>query len=164
METGTGTVIHVFEKAGLGKAPFRFVGMHKEVYCACPGAPVQPGSSCDYCGQGIMFVCTIQSADGRRFKVGCDCVHKTGDAGLRKVVDAAKAKVDREARHARDAARIEEALALLPTVEAKLAAQPHPRGFAGLTKLDWAHWMLKNAGTTGKLQVAKAITVAAKEG
>ncbi len=73
---------HVFERAGLGKAPFRYVGMTESKYQACHGAPVQPGSSCDYCGQGIMYVCEILSADGRRFKVGCDCVARTGDAGL----------------------------------------------------------------------------------
>lgn len=74
--------MHVFERAGLGKAPFGVVGFYTAKYQACPGAPVQPGTSCDYCGQGIMYVCKIQAADGREFKVGCDCVKRTGDAGL----------------------------------------------------------------------------------
>lgn len=74
--------VHVFERAGLGKAPFRFVGFYEKTYQACPGAPIQPGSTCDYCGQGIMICCEILSADGKRFKVGSDCVNKTGDRGL----------------------------------------------------------------------------------
>ncbi len=44
---------HVFERAGLGLAPFRFVGMEEKTFQACPGAPIQAGSSCDYCGTGM---------------------------------------------------------------------------------------------------------------
>ena len=32
-------VKHPFERAGLGLAPFRFVGMVEKVYVSCPGAP-----------------------------------------------------------------------------------------------------------------------------
>lgn len=74
--------MHVFERAGLGKAPFRFVGYSERKYQACPDAPVQPGASCDYCGTGIMGCYEVRSADGKRFVVGCDCIEKTGDAGL----------------------------------------------------------------------------------
>lgn len=80
--TAPKTAPHRFELAGLGKAPFVVTGMHVAKYQACPDAPVQPGSSCDYCGTAIMYVYGIQGADGSRFKVGCDCVAKTGDAGL----------------------------------------------------------------------------------
>lgn len=76
--------VHVFERAGLGKAPFRCVGVVQKSYQASPDSPVQPGGSCDYCGTGIYFHCMIRSADGRTFKVGSDCVFKTGDAGLLK--------------------------------------------------------------------------------
>ena len=51
--------IHPFEAAGLGLAPFRFVGMDEKVYVAFPGAPAQAAGTCDYCG------------------VGCDCIRKT---------------------------------------------------------------------------------------
>jgi hypothetical protein len=74
--------MHVFERAGLGKAPFRCIGFAEVVYQAHPDAPRQPGGSCDYCGTGIMLQCKIKSADGRVFKVGSDCVAKTDDAGL----------------------------------------------------------------------------------
>jgi len=74
--------VHVFEAASLGKAPFYCVGFQESVYQAHPNAPRQPGSFCDYCGTAIMLVCQIQSSDGRRFKVGSNCVDKTGDSGL----------------------------------------------------------------------------------
>lgn len=47
-------------------------------------------------------------------------------------------------------------------VRAALAAQPHPRGFAGKTRLDWAEWMMANAGTAGRLQVVGAVERAAE--
>lgn len=74
--------VHRFEAAGLGTAPFTLESFQICKWQACPGAPIQPGAACDYCGQSIMLVFVIRGADGRRFKVGCDCVEKTGDAGL----------------------------------------------------------------------------------
>lgn len=76
--------LHVFERANLGRAPFRCIGYVEKSYQATPDAPKQPGGSCDYCGTGIYLQCRIKSADGRTFKVGSDCVAKTGDAGLLK--------------------------------------------------------------------------------
>ncbi len=76
--------LHVFERAGLGKAPFRVTGFTVKTFKASPDSPTQPGTSCDFCGTGIMNVCLIKSSDGKAFKVGCDCVAKTGDAGLLK--------------------------------------------------------------------------------
>jgi hypothetical protein len=63
---------HCFEIAGLGQAPFAFVGFSVRKYQACVGAPIQCGCSCDYCGTAIMNVYEIESADGKRFKVGSD--------------------------------------------------------------------------------------------
>lgn len=150
--------IHVFEKAGLGQAPFKCIGCHVSQYQACPGAPLQPGSSCDYCGTGIMNVFTIQGADGRTFKVGCDCVLKTGDAGLRRTVDAHM----KAAQHDRDDARIEAAQSLLKEerVIAAFTAARHPmewRARQGATMMDYVTWMFEHAGRTGKIKVARLI-------
>jgi len=73
--------LHVFERAGLGKAPFRCMGFSECVF-TFPDGTSKAGGSCDFCGTGIRFVAHIKAADGRRFKVGSDCVAKTGDAGL----------------------------------------------------------------------------------
>lgn len=83
-EVGT----HVFEKARLGVAPFRFIGCEEKrgpIRLADGteiGADGQPMGTCDYCGQGIAICCSILSADGRKFVVGSDCVARTGDAGI----------------------------------------------------------------------------------
>ena len=74
--------MHVFDRAGLGKPPYKFIGFVTKKYQACQGAPVQPGACCDYCGQGIMYVCQLESADKKHFEVGCDCIRRAGDAGL----------------------------------------------------------------------------------
>lgn len=91
--------IHCFEKAGLGKAGFRCVGV---VSIPSPSLAEQNPTaymaamaelprdlhcgSCNYCGTAIMHNFIIESADHRRFVVGSDCVAKTGDAGLIKEV------------------------------------------------------------------------------
>jgi hypothetical protein len=149
------SAIHRFESAGLGKAPFVFTGrMTEKTYCACPGAPVQAGSTCDYCGTCIRYEFWVSSADGKEFKVGCDCIHKTGDAGLirqisiaeRKLRDmknmaAKKAKADRITR------RVAAAVEKLSTVRGKLSELAHPNSYwasEGKTMLDYVIWCLEN--------------------
>lgn len=96
MTTATETV-HVFELAGLGKAPFRCVGTQQNWFYV-PGVPGsrKPGGTCNYCGTGIAHECLIQSADGKRFVVGCECVKRTGDRGLKNAVKLAQRKARQE--------------------------------------------------------------------
>jgi hypothetical protein len=120
--------VHKFEAAGLGRAPFEVVGAHVEKYQACPGAPVQPGACCDFCGTGIMNVYLVRSACGCTFKVGSECVNKTGDAGLR---DGVK-RATRARKTAERGARIEGAkrdrLARERAARDERAAAPFARG------------------------------------
>lgn len=88
--------IHPFEKHGLGKAPFRCVGYRKAQYQAFPGAPIRAGASCDFCGTAIMHTYEILSADGKRFKVGCDCVDRTKDTALVASLRAEERAYERE--------------------------------------------------------------------
>jgi len=111
--------LHVFEEAGLGKAPFRFLsvqdssvgvnenGMVRIASKSGVDTWTKPGGSCDFCGTYIVHFCWIKSADGKEFKVGSDCVRKTGDQGLKKVV-AAEVRLKRsERRREREMAKIE---------------------------------------------------------
>ena len=160
LKAGETTEIHRFELAGLGKAPFHFTGkVTEKTYQACPGAPVQSGSSCDYCGTGIRYEFWVKSADGNTFKTGCDCIHKTGDAGLIRQISAAERKLRdlkntaaKAKKAAKLAARIEAAKAKLPSVCGRLAEQPHPNSYfaeQGKTLLDYVRWCLENrAGAT----------------
>ena len=168
-------MMHPFESAGLGKAPFHYEGMTIEV-CGGPNAAGvqvgyagQPAGTCQYCGMGIKYVCHIRSADGRRFKVGSDCVMKldrSSNAPLVAAVDNAKKALERKKRQekrnaetARESARIEAARSALPAVRGVLAAQPHPVR-PGDSLADYVEWLLSHAGHSGKLRAARIIETA----
>ena len=155
--------MHKFEAAGLGEAPYKYVGMTIETYQACPGAPVQVGTCCDYCGTGIKETHWLVSKDGKRFKVGCDCIYKAGDKNLTRVVKTEVAKQNREKIQKRFEIRLAGTMALLQHDEVikALVGMPHPR-FEGSTLLNWVGWMLKNAGRTGKTEVCKTVERVAK--
>jgi hypothetical protein len=153
--------VHAFEKAGLGRAPFRCVGFSVEKYQACPGAPIQVGGSCAYCGTGIMDTYWIRGSEpgAKTFKVGSDCVRRTGDAGLIKshkthpaVRAAAKAK-----RIAQSAAHIDEWRSMMAD-EAKVAILTAARyGEQGeRCWLDVAKFAYERCGAAGRKRWLKA--------
>jgi hypothetical protein len=145
------TTIHPFEAAGLGLAPFRFIGL--EAQDLCYGEAIlnraeyertgiaittAPGGSCAYCGQYIVVMYRVRSSDGRTFHVGCDCVEKCAKASagtdserdmarLQSAVRAAKRARDRELRAGRKARR-----------QAELAASAESRHGELLARLDRA--------------------------
>ena len=149
-------MIHDFEKAGFGKAPFRFIGVREKWFKAAPEAPKVPGSSCDYCGMGIAYEYHIQSNDGKKFKVGSDCVNKTGDAGLKRIIDKKVRELKRVAKREKDLAKIAQAQEILCDKIAILREKPHPI-IEEKTLLDYVEWMMINAGISGKVRVANII-------
>lgn len=171
MNTATNAAQHVFEIAGLGVAPFRFVGVETTGDRAALNANRASegltfttnlcGGSCDYCGQAISNVCWVLSSDGRRFKVGTDCLEKTGDARLHVLATSKLRAKKLDEKHAKDAARIAAAKTALPGVSEKLAALPHPI-IKGRTALDYADFLFRAGGTTGQLRAAKMIEGAQK--
>lgn len=149
--------VHVFEKANLGKAPFRCIGVREVYYQASPDSPRQVGGSCDYCGTGIVIQCQIKGADGRTFKVGSDCVHKTGDAGLIKSYKTRPEvrKAARDAR-ARKAAKVQieiDALMSNPAVKAGLEAQAGGRD----NLYTYFQFCFRASGDSGKARWLKAL-------
>jgi hypothetical protein len=163
----TASTIHPFELAGLGKAPFRYIGAVEQpvtstgtvVIGVYRGVQVETsdGGTCDHCGAGIINMFRVQSSDGNIFKVGCDCLKKVD------IVNPATLKADvKRAKEAKIDARIANARKLLETeaVRSALASKPHHQPWAqakGLTMLDCVEWLLANAGRTGKTDAAKII-------
>ncbi len=153
--------IHPFERSHLGLAPFRCVGWYESKYQACHGAPIQPGSSCDYCGQGIMLVFRIKSSDGKEFKVGCDCVAKTArecaktdiERDARSVVDQVN-KIRTAVSNARKDEHIKAAIAKLDDNASALDIQIEIAG-KQRNAFDYLRWMFTHGGRTGKLKAAK---------
>lgn len=164
--------VHPFQAAGLGLAPYVYIGMIEKVCSGQPnehgvtiGYAGQPAGTCDYCGQGIRYVCRIRSADGREFGVGCDCVLKLEreDNRLIDAVEQAQRAIKREqarkraeARMAREAARIRAAVERLEAVRPVLASCPHPYG-GDRSAADYVDWLLKHAGHSGRLRAAQLI-------
>lgn len=184
----TATSVHPFEEAGLGLAPFKFIGVfedrgpHRFVDKATGvemeiGAPGQPMGSCAYCGQGIALCCTILSADGKRFTVGCDCVAKVARSDNRVspiLTEVERWKKERaaEKREAKRQAAWQRSLEVRAEARAALAAdpslgadRPHPMDFRaaqGATLRDYWTWCLEHGGATSWRATAAAIAAAAE--
>lgn len=161
--------IHRFESRGLGKAPFQIVGTERCTYQACPGAPIQPGTTCDYCGTGISEVWWVRSSDGKVFKVGCDCVFKTGDSGLKNVVEESRKKVARLKRQAKvkeEKKRVMAAFDAWDQVKEQFTKDPHPTPYmaeAGHTMADYLSFLLTRGGHTGRMKATRIIEAALKQ-
>ena len=155
---------HIFEVYGLGKAPFRFFKYEIRTFQAAPDAPVQVGGSCDFCSQGIKQWCWVVDANGKKFKVGPECIKKTDDANLIKQFkdnpDVRKAK--RDQRHKREKAKIEECKKLIEDNKEKFKTMDHSKKgsypfWDDKTFLDYVTWMMEHAGTAGKIRLLKEI-------
>lgn len=172
---------HVFEKAGLGKAPFNLIavwqGPSKGLQAANPEAynrawlsaprPTngRGGGSCHYCGTGIVTHCLIQGSDGSRFFVGADCVEKTGDRGLIGKVADEVSKLKKARRQELDQQKCDEFAELMrdPAVRAALSKFPHPNQYfasRGKTLLDWADFMRRASGVAGTKKGLRAVKAA----
>lgn len=164
MPDDTPTHIHPWEKAGLGTAPFRYTGYERITYQACRDAPIQPGSTCDYCGTAISSVYWIRSNDGRTFKVGSTCVGKTNARGSRVFTEVQKAarKAKRQEATERAKERRADLVAYLLTIEGRraLRALSHPqtwRAENGETLLNSVVWTLRHAGQAGTLKTIRMV-------
>ena len=129
------TETHVFEKAGLGNAPFQCVGMfsipstslaasNPDAYNnAMASLPRDMNcGSCTFCGTAIMHHYIVKSANDRKFTVGCDCVGRTGDAGLIKEVKQVRVRIMQEQRTAKRNLKAAERQALWMQERAERAA------------------------------------------
>lgn len=154
--------IHKFEAAGLGKAPFRFIGMSENMWSPASGVPAKPGGCCRYCFQGIRYEFWVESADGHRFSVGCDCIRKVESKGSKLLTDAERKfrREKREREHRAFMARIESVRAALDADPTLLTDRPHPK-IEGKTLRDYAEWLLRHAGDAGRIRACKMVEEAA---
>jgi len=156
---------HAFEVAGLGIAPFKFVGCYEKIAPkADPRMPNLPGAVCAYCGAGIMNCYEVVSGDKNRFVVGCDCIEKTGDAGLiraykkspeyRAKMRAARQRADVRVQTAWDALMGDEATrAKLATFRVDL---PHWQGGGSEDWVTYATRCWAMCGAAGRNRYLKA--------
>ena len=120
---GQEALIHKWEFAGFGKAPFRVVGIaetpsksmaehNPHAYnLALRDMPKGYGiGSCGICGAPLKLNYLIHTADGKKFAVGCECVLKADDGNLTTQMKEEKRRREREKREAKrmDAVRARE--------------------------------------------------------
>jgi hypothetical protein len=178
--------LHPFEKAGLGKAPFRYIGQVPQDICygerllssrdSAVRFTTKPGGTCDACGTYIVDMFRIVSSDGQESVVGCDCILKVSQTIEEKktfqddlkAMKKAKAKTAAEKKKAKDRAMVQTARAgfeSIPVVRFLLEKQPHPDSRMaswGKTMADYVEWMFLNAGLSGQVQAAKIVESVAK--
>jgi hypothetical protein len=176
LEPVDASTVHPWERRGLGKAPFAYMGIsyrvgpiripHPDGTVLEVGAEGQPMGTCAYCMQGIAECHEVRSTDGKRFIVGCDCIARVyGDdrAPLRAKAEAASRKRRNAAAKARRAAKATsvqaelEALLADEATRERLAALPGPkRG----TLLERAEWLMRHAGATGRAKLLTELEAA----
>lgn len=159
------SIIHKFESAGLGKAPFRVTGMSEKRCSGQPnaqgvtvGSPGQPCGTCDYCGTGIANCYEITSSDGKTSIVGSDCVAKTGDTGMIDLVKRAENKRKTVKRHETEKSKIEEMYPLFQAAIQSEASKPHPwdsYSKDGFTMADYLQSCWNVSGASGRLKLIK---------
>ena len=150
--------VHKFAIAGLGAGPYAFLGVTTAIFRAAPDAPAQPGTCCDYCGTGIMFVFHLRSSDGHSFKVGSDCIHKTEDTTLIGEIAEAERAHRRQVTEDRETRQIAEFAPHLESFLASFVSEPHPNQFyasQGKTKADYLRFCWTNSGRSGRAQYAR---------
>jgi hypothetical protein len=73
---------HIWEHAGLGSPPFRFIRRER--------VPRMAAISCDYYGHTIQRLFWVRDKNGIEFKVGSECIKEAEPPGpLRRAADAA---------------------------------------------------------------------------
>lgn len=139
----TNVTLHPFTDAGMGSAPFRFVGActipsnwlagenpsaYNAAIAALPKHLKSGLGTCAHCGMAIMNVFIVRNAEGDEYGVGCDCIERVGDARVVTAMKAAKLTIDRAKRRAKaDTARREREAARKAAQEAYEAS---PEGIA----------------------------------
>lgn len=98
--------VHPFEARGLGKAPFKLIGLvelpspslaehNPDAYNnALKMLPRNiPCGTCAHCGLGIKYNYLVESSDGHKHAVGSECVRKTSQKSL--ICEVAKKERER---------------------------------------------------------------------
>jgi hypothetical protein len=99
-----------------------------------------------------MDVYWIESADGNRFKVGSECVMKTGDRTMISEVRRRKLAAKKAQERTRIAAAVE--LLKTPRIQERLDKM---EGKGWQTALSYCNYLLAYAGHTGRLRMARLI-------
>jgi len=119
---------HKFERIVGLVAPFSLLG-YEGKSSFNPLVKGSGGTSCDYCGTYIINVYWIQDANGKKFKVGSECVRHLGDTKLVTIVEGEKKKQERIKREIKKQAKREAQNKEFEDALIILANYPHPHPY-----------------------------------
>lgn len=153
---------HRFESAGLGLAPYRCLG-YSEITFKNPDGTLKAGGSCDYCAQAIRHAVFFRSSDGKRFKLGCDCAMRSGDAAVETAAAKIERQIARDKRAAQKSAVKAEWAAMLAD-ERTRAILSGARDDKGREWLKVAEWAFPRLGATGQARWLKKARAIVTEG
>lgn len=111
-------------------------------------------AKCEFCGKAIRLRFECQSADGRTFGVGRDCVNRVEPAGSVLRVEVDKKFKEQEQVAIRD--RVRKAKDSLSARPDFLRDQPHPM-ISGKSMRDYVEFVFANGGLTALKKVCKIV-------
>jgi len=149
--------LHPFEKKGLGKYPYSYLGVKEKIY-TYPNGHITPVGCCDYCGNGLKFEFSLQSSDGLVFKVGSDCIKKAFDLS-----DPITAKVNSTIKgleKTKKQSKLENLIALIETKKDDLLLRDHPNEYMkikGFSYFDYCLYVKSHGSEKTRLKLFKEL-------
>jgi hypothetical protein len=143
------------ERAGLGRAPFRFLSLERR--------PRGSGALCASCGRAIQRLYWVADANGTQFKVGSECIKKAEPYGpLSRAAEAALKEAEKMEKQERIAAT-KALLAADPTIIAEQLHWSNREDGTKRTLREWAEFALAYGGVKKQLEVCRIVEARAAE-
>lgn len=143
-----GSIIgHKWERMG-AVAPYTYKGFAVSIYQASSEAPKQPGTTCDYCGTGIINVFYIQDSNGKSFKLGCECIKALNSPRLTVLVESKVRELNRLKRAENESNKVKALEDDYQHALKVLSKFPHPKPYfaeKGMTHADYVKYWAKNS-------------------
>lgn len=141
------TVGRKWERMG-AVAPYAYKGFEKCMFQATADAPIQAGTTCDYCGTGIVNVFWVTDSQGKSFKLGCECIKALGSEVLTVLVESKVRELNSIARREKEAQKVADLMPAFNQALEVLKTRPHPNAYfasQGKTLADYALYCSKNS-------------------
>lgn len=155
---------HPFQRT-LGPGPYKFIGAGRIAVSETFGAryigpECEAGvGTCAHCGNGIMNIFVIETAEKRRFGVGSDCIMKAGMpakelTAVQRAVRSHQAQLRDARKVAKGEAAREELKSLLEANSYRFSVLPHP-SIPSKTLLDYFNYCSERSSHGGLVLALK---------
>jgi len=145
-----------FEQAGLGKSPFRLLGINDLG---------RASGTCSYCGHPIRYEYRILSADGRKSTIGSECIRSDWQPWAREAISSL-ATMKRAAKRRRLWDRAAATCQIVEECGQRYAMLPHPNEYfasQGRTYRDYLLYILGRPNRYAETTIKSFISMIEKE-